>query len=114
MLVSLEPTASQSRVKYSTTEQLRSLFRSLTQKNCEDVCLNVSFFDVTSSCFLSLVPCLKFTLRYVAAKQVTDVSLILKDRDTDTESENLSSLIRLSVSDGQKTDSSKDVSFIGI
>ena len=30
------------------------------------------------------------------------------------ESENLSSLIRLSVSDGQKTDSSKVVSFIGI
>ena len=29
------------------------------------------------------------------------------------ESENLSLLIRLSVSDGQKTDSSKDVSFIG-
>ena len=29
-------------------------------------------------------------------------------------SENLSSLIRLSVSDGPKTDSSKDVSFIGI
>ena len=34
--------------------------------------------------------------------------------DTDMESENLSSLIRLSVSDGQKTDSSKNVSFIGI
>ena len=30
------------------------------------------------------------------------------------ESENLSSLIQLSVLDGQKTDSSKDVSFIGI
>ena len=30
------------------------------------------------------------------------------------ESEKLSSLIRLSVSDGQKRDSSKDVSFIGI
>ena len=45
-------------------------------------------------------------------KQVTDVSLILKDSDMD--SENLSSLIRLSVSDGQKTDSSKVVSFIGI
>ena len=30
------------------------------------------------------------------------------------ESENLSSLIGLSVSDGQKTDCSKDVSFIGI
>ena len=45
-------------------------------------------------------------------KQVTDVSLVLKD--SDTESENLSSLIRFSVSDSQKTDSSKDVSFIGI
>ena len=45
-------------------------------------------------------------------KQETDVSLVLKD--CDTESENLSSLIRLSVSDSQKTDSSKDVSFIGI
>ena len=30
------------------------------------------------------------------------------------DSENLSSLIRLSVSDGQKTDISKDVSVIGI
>ena len=30
------------------------------------------------------------------------------------ESGNLSSLIKLSVSDGQKSDSSKDVSFIGI
>ena len=45
-------------------------------------------------------------------KQVTDISLVLKD--SDTESENLSSLIRLSVSDCQKTVSSKDVSFIGI
>ena len=45
-------------------------------------------------------------------KQVTDVSLVLKDSDMD--SENLSSLVRLSVSDGQKIDSSKVVSFIGI
>ena len=45
-------------------------------------------------------------------KQVTDVSLVLKDSDMD--SENLSSLIRLSVSDGQKTDSSKVISFTGI
>ena len=45
-------------------------------------------------------------------QQVTDVSLVLKDSDTD--SENLNSLIRLSVSGDQKTDSSKDVSFIGI
>ena len=61
-----------------------------------------------SSCFLSLVPSLNFTLRYVTAKKVTDVSLILKD--SDTELENLSSLIRLSV----LGDSSKDVLFIGI
>ena len=37
-------------------------------------------------------------------KQVTNVSLVLKDSDMD--SENLSSLIQLSVSDGKKTDSS--------
>ena len=36
-------------------------------------------------------------------KQVTDIRLVLKD--SDTKSENLSSLVRLSVSDGQKTDS---------
>ena len=40
-------------------------------------------------------------------KQVTDVSLVLKE--SDTHSENLSSLSRLSVSDGQKTDSSNVV-----
>ena len=45
-------------------------------------------------------------------KQVADVSLVLKDSDTD--SENLSSSIRLSVSDSQKTDSSNVVSFISI
>ena len=45
-------------------------------------------------------------------KQVTDLSLVLKD--SDTESENLSSLIRLSVSDSQKTHCPRDVSFIGI
>ena len=53
-------------------------------------------------------------LLYVTSlqKQVTEVSLVLKDSDMD--SENLSSLIRLSVSDGQKRDSSKVESFIGI
>ena len=53
-------------------------------------------------------------LRYVTSplKQVTDVSFVLKDSDMD--SENLSSLIRLSVSDGQKTASSKVVSVISI
>ena len=44
-------------------------------------------------------------------KQVSKVSLVLKD--SDTESENHSSLIQLSVSDGQKTEGSKVVSFIG-
>ena len=48
--------------------------------------------------------CLKFTYVTSPQKQVTNVCLILKD--SDTESENLSSLIRFSVSDGQKTDSS--------
>ena len=43
-------------------------------------------------------------LLYVASpqKQVADVSLVLKDSDMD--SENFSSLIRFSVSDGQKTE----------
>ena len=45
-------------------------------------------------------------------KQITEVSLVLKDFDM--ESENLSLFIWLSVSDGQKTDSWKDLSFIGI
>ena len=51
-----------------------------------------------------------YNLLYVTSprKQVMDVSLILTD--SDTESENLSLLIYLS--DGQKTESSKDVSFI--
>ena len=49
-------------------------------------------------------------LLYVTSpqNQVTDVSLVLKDSDMD--SENLSSLIRLSVSNSQKTDSSTVVS----
>ena len=59
--------------------------------------------------------CLRFFARNfhlcnVASKQVTGISLVLKD--SDTESENLSLLIRLSVSDGQKTDSSKVVSYV--
>ena len=54
-------------------------------------------YDVKSSCFSSLVPYLKFTL-HNPQKQVTDVSLALTD--SNMESENLSSLIPLSVSDG--------------
>ena len=37
-------------------------------ENYGKVCHNVTFLDVTSSCFLSLVPCLKFTLCNVAEK----------------------------------------------
>ena len=92
-------------------------FWSLIQKNCGNVChyawschIHVILYEVTSSCFPSLVPCLKFTLRNVATK-AGNVSLVLKDSDMD--SENLSSLIWLSVSDDQKTDNSKVVSFIG-
>ena len=44
------------------------LFWSLIQKNCGNVCHYVTFHDVTSSCFLSLAPCLKFSLLNVAAK----------------------------------------------
>ena len=50
--------------------------------------------------------------KYYRRKTGNDVSLVLKD--SDTESENLSSLIGLSVSDSQKTDSSRVVTFIGI
>ena len=60
-----------------------------------------------------MVPCLEVSLHNVAAKKVTNVFLVLKD--SDMESENLSLLIQFSVSDSQKkTDSSKDVSLIGI
>ena len=50
--------------------------------------------------------------KYYPHKTGNDVSLVLKD--SDTESENLSLLIGLSVSDSQKTDSSRVVTFIGI
>ena len=53
-------------------------------------------------------------LLYVTLPQIqeTNFSLVLKDSDAETE--NLSWLIWLTVSDSQKTDCSKDVSFIGI
>ena len=84
-----------------------NLFWSLIPKHYGNVCHYIIFLDVTSSCLSSLVQCLKFTLRNIAAKTGNQISLVLKD--SDTESENLSSLIWLSVSDSQKTDSSKDI-----
>ena len=69
---------------------------------------------LTSRQYVFCLWLLACSLLYVTSpqKQVTDVDLALKDSDMD--SENLSSLIWLSVSDGQKTDSSKVVSVIGI
>ena len=55
---------------------------------------------------------LEISLHNDAPKQVANDSLNLKDSNTD--SENLSSLIRLFVTDGQKKDSSNVVSFICI
>ena len=37
-------------------------------KKCGNVCHNVTFLDVTSTCFPSLVPSLQFSLRNVATK----------------------------------------------
>ena len=91
---------------------LTPVFLSLIPKNCGNVCHNIAFLDVTSTCFPSLVPCLLFPLRNVPAKAGNRISPVLKDSDLD--SENLSLLIRLSVSDGQKTDSFKVGSVIGI
>ena len=101
------------------------------------ICLFLTFFLILKTCFglesRKIAGTFAITLRFLTSrqhvfrlwfhacnlhyvtsrqKQVTDVSLVLKDSDMD--SENLSSLIRLSVSDGQKTDSSKVVSVIGI
>ena len=78
------------------------------------ICL---FSDILSDFHVNIFFRLWFhacNLLYITSpqKQVTDISLVLKDSDMD--SENLSSLIRLSLSDGQKTDSSKVGSVIGI
>ena len=75
-----------------------------------NVCLYISLLDVTSSWFRSLATCLKFTLRNVTAKTGNRRKPGFKD--SDMESENFSLLIRLSVSDGQTTDCSKDVSLL--
>ena len=53
---------------YLTSFWFYNLFWSLIPKNCGNVCHNVMFLDVTSSCFPSLVPFLKVTLRNVATK----------------------------------------------
>ena len=83
------------------------LFWSLIQKNSGKFAITFRFLMLRHHvCRLRFHA---WNLLYATSpqKQVTNVSLLLKDSDTD--SENLSSLIRLSVSDGQKTDSSNVV-----
>ena len=53
---------------YDILSDFKTLFLSLIPKNCGKVYHNVTFLDVTSTCFPSLVPCLQLTLRNVAAK----------------------------------------------
>ena len=67
----------------------------------------IMLLDIKSSCVPSLLE-----IKMTPQKQVTNVSLILKD--SDRASEKLSSLIRLTLPGGQKKDISKEVSFIGI
>ena len=84
----------------------------LSRKNAETFAFTLRFLTSRQHVFrLWFHAC---NLLYVTSpqKQVIDLSLVLKDSDMD--SENLSSLIRISVSDGQKTDSSKVVSVICI
>ena len=91
---------------------VKTCFWSLIPKNCGTFAITLRFLTSRQHIFhLWFHAC---NLLYVTSpqKQITDVSLLLKDSDMD--SENLSSLIWLSVSDGQKTDSSKVVSVIGI
>ena len=73
---------------------------------------NITFLDVTLHIFRLWFHACNLLYVTLPQKPVTDVSLVLKDSDMD--SENLSSLFLLSVSDGKKTDSSKVVSVIGI
>ena len=90
----------------------KTCFGLLSQKNAGRFAITLRF--LTSRQYVFRLWFHACNLLYVTSpqKQVTNVSLTLKD--SDMESESLSSLIRLSVSDGQKTDSSKVVSVIGI
>ena len=90
------------------------LLWSLIQKNCENVCHNVTFHDVTSSYFRRWLHALNLQVLYVKLPQKTGNRFSLVLKDSYIESEYLSSLIWLSVLDGQKADSSKDISFIDI
>ena len=53
---------------FPTLFWLYKVFWSLIQKQCGNVCLYVSFLDVTLSCFQSLFSCLKFNLRNATRK----------------------------------------------
>ena len=92
--------------------EYKTCFWSLIPKNCGNVCHNVTFLTSRQHVFRHWFHARNLLYVTSPQKQLIDVSLVLKDSDMD--SENLSSLIRFSVSDGQKTDSSKVVSVIGI
>ena len=99
---------------FLTLFRFYKLFWSFIDKNCGNVCLYVTSLHVAWHQVIMFSVSGSMLEIYLTSphKQVSDVSLVLKD--SDTESENLSLLICLSVSGGQKTDSSKVVSFIGI
>ena len=90
---------------------LYNLFKSLIPKNAGTFPITLRF--MTPRHHVSIYGSMLQYLLYATSpqKQETDFSLVLKD--SDTESENLSSFSRLSVSDSQKTDSSNVASFIG-
>ena len=80
------------------------LFWSLIQKKAGTFAVRFRFLTLRHHVFRLWFHAWNLLYAMSQQNQLTDVSLVLKDSDTD--SGNLSSLIRLSVSDGQKTDSS--------
>ena len=56
-----------------------------SRKNCGNVCHYVTFLDVTSSCFRLWFHAWKLLYVPSPQKQETDVSLVLKDSDTESE-----------------------------
>ena len=88
------------------------LFWSLIQKKCGNFSIAFRFLTSRLHVFRLWFHAWNWRQAKSPQKQVTDVSLLLQDSDTDLE--NLSLFIQLSVSDGQKTDSSNVLSFIGV
>ena len=88
----------------------KTCFCLLSRKNAGTFAITLRFFTSRQHTFRLWFHACNLLYATSPQKQVTDVSLVLKDSDID--SENLSSLIWLSVSDDQELDSSKVVSVI--